>query len=237
MACSELYSSKKDIYSKNINVLRRGGTHYKIIDLVGTGQRILDVGCSAGHLGKELKKKGNTVFGVEISKHSAEQAKQVLDGVVVGDVEEIDLPYADDYFDVIICADVLEHLFDPVKVLIKLKKMLKRDGKLIAVIPNIAYWQIRLNLLFGRFEYKESGILDEGHIRLYTYQTSRKLFSKAGLDIVKVDSTIGMNRLIDFLPSVLGGIFILASNVLLKLFPRLLACNFIFVLQKIEKQQ
>lgn len=229
---SEFYSSKKDIYSKNVNVLRRGGTHYKIIDLVGTGQRILDVGCSAGYLGKELKKKGNTVYGVEISKYSAEQAKQVLDGVVVGDIEEIDLPYADGYFDFIICADILEHLFNPINVLTKLKKVLKRDGKLIAVIPNIAYWKIRINLLFGGFEYKESGILDEGHVRFYTYNTSRKLFSKAGLDIVKVDSTIGMNRLIEFLPSALGGIFILVSNVLLKLFPRLFACNFIFILKR-----
>lgn len=231
MSRSQFYEDKKDVYSRNVDVLRKGGTHRTIIDIVGTGKKILDVGAATGQLGKALKDKGNSVVGIEISSTSARQARLVLDDVIVGDIEEIEIPYGDGYFDVIICADVLEHLFDPVKALAKLKRVLKADGELIAVLPNVAYWQIRLGLLFGRFEYRESGILDEGHIRFYNYRSSRELLEKAGFGIAKVASTMGMNRLIDYVPF-FAGAFLFLSGILLRSFPRLFACNFIFVARK-----
>jgi SAM-dependent methyltransferase len=198
--------------------------------MAGTNKIILDVGCATGYLGKELKLKGNKVIGLEISEKAAEEAKRDLDEVIIGNIEEIDLPFSEKYFDVIICADVLEHLFDPKNILIKLRKYLKDDGEMLVVIPNIAYWAIRLQMLLGKFEYEEQGILDNGHIRLYTYKTAKELVGEAGLNIIKTEFTIGGNRMLGM--PVLGGTLIFISSILLKLFPSLFACNFIFVLMK-----
>ncbi len=132
---------------------------------------------------------GYEVHGVEISKKAAEEAKKILDDVIVGDIEEIELPYPEGYFDVIICADVLEHLFDPKSVLIKLRYYLNDEGILVTSIPNIANWKMRLELLQGRFEYTQTGILDSGHIRFFTYYTARRMLEETGFRITKVEYT------------------------------------------------
>jgi 2-polyprenyl-3-methyl-5-hydroxy-6-metoxy-1,4-benzoquinol methylase len=192
-------------------------THAKIIELVGSGKRVLDVGCGAGYLSKELKKNGCYVVGIEIDKEAAEIAKNILDAVIVADVEEIrDIPYREGFFDVIVFADVLEHLKRPDKVLLKFKSYLSKDGYAVASIPNIANWHYRLSLLFGRFDYEESGILDKTHLRFFTLKTAKGLFESTGYKIVHVDYTglASKNRLFRLFPTIFAYQFIIVAKPL-----------------------
>ena len=144
---------------------------------------ILDVGCATGYLGAAAKMNKNYVCGVEISETAAREAEKVLDKVIIGNIEEIELPFPENFFDIIICSDVIEHLFDPQQVLCKLKNYLKPEGLLLMVVPNVAWYRIRLMLLFGMWEYQDYGIMDYGHIRWFTKKSGRELLEDCGYTV------------------------------------------------------
>ncbi len=159
----------------------------KAINKTKHNLKVLDVGCATGYLSASIKKFGNnSVYGVEISELAAREAKKVMDEVIVGNIEEIDLPYPKGYFDVIICSDILEHLFDPKNTLVKLRKYIKRNGLLLAVLPNIAHYTVRLALLKGKWEYQDHGILDIGHLRFFTKESAVKMFKDAGYSVENI---------------------------------------------------
>ena len=96
------------------------GPRDNIVQLIPNGViRVLDIGCSIGALGENIKrKKGAEVTGVEVDKEMANVAKERLDRVIVGDIESIDLEdhLAPNYFDCLIFADVLQFLKDGWKI-------------------------------------------------------------------------------------------------------------------------
>lgn len=163
----------------------------KVAMLVGRNKRVHDIGCATGALGMMLKENGCYIAGVEINEESAKLAKKRLDSVHMGDIEEIadKLPWPREFFDIILCIDILEHLKRPDLVLLKIKKYLKRDGTLMASIPNVAHWSVRIGILLGRFNYGEYGICDKTHIRFFTLKSIKQLFEKTGYVIVKTDYT------------------------------------------------
>jgi 2-polyprenyl-3-methyl-5-hydroxy-6-metoxy-1,4-benzoquinol methylase len=149
---------------------------------------VLDVGCSAGGLFHHLQHPGRKV-GIEISPVAADAARLVADEVHVGDVSEIAQRLEPASFDVIICGDVLEHLTDSGTTLGQLTKLLKPSGHLIVCLPNVANWLIRLQLLRGRWDYADWGILDEGHLRFFTMKSTRELLEAQGLVVTRMRGT------------------------------------------------
>lgn len=151
---------------------------------VESGQhRILDLGCGAGIVGKRLKELGRAkhVIGVEIFKPVADQAAKYYEQVFQGDIEAMDLNFPEP-FDYVICADILEHLRNPDKIVGRIFDWLRPGGKLISSVPNIRNWRILADLLFkGRWEYEDSGILDRTHLRFFTEDTCRKMLTSQGL--------------------------------------------------------
>lgn len=146
---------------------------------------VLDVGCSSGTLGQVLiKQKGCTVDGIETVHEDAIKASRKLRKVYELNVETGDLSVVKGKYDVIIFADVIEHLVDPVKTLKKIQKYLKKGGVIIFSIPNMAHVSIRLSLLEGKFDYTETGLLDKTHLHFYTYRQIMRTFSEAGLKII-----------------------------------------------------
>lgn len=160
----------------------------KIYRIVPEGSHVLDVGCHTGKFGAVLKQKGCRVTGIEIDAAAAEQAKKILDDLRLADVEEID-SFHDlaGKYDVILFLDILEHCRRPSEILKRVRESLSPQGFVIASIPNIAHWSIRLKLFLGRFEYERTGLMDETHLRFYTLKTARQLFEHAGYQIELVD--------------------------------------------------
>lgn len=162
----------------------------EIIDEVARGANVvLEVGCAEGRLGATLKAEGRApwVTGLELMEEAAEQARHVLDQVLVGDLQQMELPFPRDHFDVIICADVLEHLVDPWAQLQRLMVHLKPGGIVIASLPNVRNWRVLAPLLFkGRWEYQDAGIMDRTHLRFFTRQEMISFFAACGLKPVKV---------------------------------------------------
>jgi len=167
-----------------------GGARLDILHLVEKGSnRILEIGCGAGNTGKTLKQQGRAaeVIGIEKIFEIAEIAKAVLDKVVCGDVETVELPFSKEYFDYIIAADVLEHLYDPWSLIDKLRIYLKKGGYIVASLPNIRNWKILKGLVLkGQWEYSHDGVLDDTHLRFFTKKSIITLFQSKGFVVTSI---------------------------------------------------
>ncbi|MFS0706144.1 class I SAM-dependent methyltransferase [Cellulomonas sp. 179-A 9B4 NHS] len=158
-------------------------SHWQVIDLVPGGSDVLDVGCSTGYLAEALVERGCRVSGVEYDPEAAEKARPHLQHLVVGDLVTMDLAaeLGDRTFDVIVCADVLEHLPDPVDVLRRLLAHLRPGGSVVVSVPNVTHGSLRLALLQGRWQYTPTGLLDSTHIRFFTRRSLTEALRDAGL--------------------------------------------------------
>jgi 2-polyprenyl-3-methyl-5-hydroxy-6-metoxy-1,4-benzoquinol methylase len=168
----------------------RHRAHAKLLAAVGTGNRVLDVGCSSGYLARPLSERGDTIVGIELDPEAAREAERFCERVLVGDVEMMELPLEPASFDVVLCGDVVEHLRDPVAALARLRPFLKPDGRLVLSTPNVANWAIRLSLLAGRWRYTDRGILDRSHTHLFTRATLREAIERAGYRDVRIDFSV-----------------------------------------------
>ena len=150
-----------------------------------TARSILDVGCAAGETGRLLKEMGfQLVVGIERDPESAARSRKVLDKVIEGDVEHIELPFEPSSFDCIIFADVLEHLIAPEAVLRRFREYLSPHGVVIASIPNVRYFEVIHNLVEGFWRYTDQGILDRTHLRFFTFTEIMRMFDAAGYELV-----------------------------------------------------
>jgi 2-polyprenyl-3-methyl-5-hydroxy-6-metoxy-1,4-benzoquinol methylase len=157
-----------------------------IYPLVQEGANVvLDLGCGAGMVGKRLleTKRASSVTGVEIYKPAADEASKWYDRVHQGDIEQMELEY-DSCFDYVICADILEHLRDPKKVVARIGDWLKPGGKLICSVPNVRNWDVLKDLILrGNWEYQDSGIMDETHLRFFTRKSFFRMLERAGFQV------------------------------------------------------
>jgi SAM-dependent methyltransferase len=150
--------------------------------------RILDVGCASGYLGKILRERGHHLTGIESDPAAAEDASGYYDAFHQSDIETFSFPYRRE-FDYILFADVLEHLRDPAAVLRRAIPALTDSGKVIVSVPNIANWVIRLNLLFGKFNPADRGILDKTHLHFFTLRTLTKMLDEVPCRVLDVTPT------------------------------------------------
>ncbi|HDP70607.1 MAG TPA: glycosyltransferase [Actinobacteria bacterium] len=161
--------------------------------LTGNPQKILEIGCAEGAMGEFIKEKQQCEYiGVEINSQAAHKAEEKLDRIIIADVERTNLRdygVAEKSCDYIIYGDVLEHLYDPWSVLYEHKQFLKDDGYIIASIPNVRNLGIIESLMNGNWTYKDEGILDSTHLRFFTLQEVKKMFTKCGYKIVEIKCT------------------------------------------------
>jgi methionine biosynthesis protein MetW len=153
--------------------------------ITNKGIKILDIGCGTGALGAYFKNEQQCeVYGIEINESAYLEASKNLNHVLKANVEIIDLPFEDNFFDVIILGDVLEHLISPVDTINKLLNVLKPEGKIYITVPNIRYWRVILDLTFkDDWEYKSWGILDYTHLRFFTKRSIINLMLKNNIKV------------------------------------------------------
>jgi len=160
-------------------------THANIVRLVGTNKRVLELGCAGGHMSRVLRERGCQVTAIELDGAAAQFAAPFCERVVVGDLDHLDFEreLGRERFDVIVAADVLEHLKEPGKVLGTLGAFLRPEGFVVVSVPNVAHISVRLALLSGNFPYGETGLLDQTHLRFFTRDSVEQLFDRAGFVI------------------------------------------------------
>lgn len=151
--------------------------------------RVLEVGCGAGLSLKYLKQNGAVeTVGVELRSEVAAAAQEN------GDIDRVfnlnfiteDLPADEGLFDTVIFSHVLEHFPDPEYILNKIKKYLSPDARLLIAVPNIRHWSVVVPLIFnGRFDYQDSGILDNTHLRFFTKSSLIRMLEGAGFKVVE----------------------------------------------------
>lgn len=163
----------------------------KMLKFIGENKRVVDFGCATGYFSQILNQKQCVVTGIEINPEAAKIAEQYCQEVIVADLDFVSILeiLPTHQFDVAIFGDVLEHLRNPWQVLRDTKQILKKDGYIVASIPNIAHGAIRLSLLQGKFEYTELGILDNTHLRFFTRKTVKDLLENSGYLLNDLDQT------------------------------------------------
>ncbi len=163
-----------------------------LVDLVPQGARVLDVGCGDGTLAVMLRDNKNAIV-VGLEPNSARASVATSRGIEVHQLElTASLVDRLGKFDVVMFADVLEHIPDPSILLQASNHMLLPNGIVIVSVPNVAHWTVRLNLLRGRFEYTASGMMDSTHLRWYTKSTILQLLKSNGFLAVETYASAGL---------------------------------------------
>lgn len=165
-----------------------------IISFIGNekGLNVLEIGAGTGETLLELKKRGvaNRISGFDIIDINPNKEK--FDCFIIGNIENQLNPFEKKEFDIIILADVLEHLIDPEKTIEKLIPCLKKGGSFYISLPNIRNIKVLYQIFMkGSFEYADSGILDKTHLRFYCKKDMIELVSLFhNLKIEKVESNL-----------------------------------------------
>jgi len=170
----------------------RNSSQTLALEAVGSDKRVLDVGCATGYLARALVERGCVVTGVEYDAVAAAVARPSLAELVVADLNDVDLAdqFPGQLFDSIVFGDVLEHLTDADRVLRSATKLLAAGGSVVISVPNVTHGSLRLALLQGRWDYRESGLLDRTHLRFFTRESMLAMARGAGLAITNIWATI-----------------------------------------------
>ena len=184
-------TDKKDhIYKRTIDEDGENSLS-KIIKYIQPDTAVLELGPATGYLTEYMQKKLNcSVDCVEISPEMAEVAEKYCRYMLVGDLDEIDLEehFKEETYDCILMADILEHLKENEKILKSCRNLLKKNGKLIMSVPNIAHSSIIGSLFKGKFEYRDEGLLDQTHIRFFTRESIADLIEKCRFSIETIET-------------------------------------------------
>lgn len=188
------------------------GTRTEVVDFIPQEySKVLEIGCGKGGFLANISNECE-YWGVEPYEEVARIAKKKLDKVLVGTFDDVfnDLP--DNYFDLIICNDVIEHMIDHHTFYNQIKIKCREDAYMIGSIPNVRYIMNIYDVLIKKdWEYKEEGILDKTHLRFFTLNSIKRDFLNNQFDIEKL---YGINK-ISFSRKTLSGLKMILFQFLL----------------------
>lgn len=172
-----------------------------ILSKIKKGSLVLEFGCAHGRMSRYLKEVLECkVYGVEIDEEAARSSKAYMEELVVENIGSFG--WLDRFgglrFDVVIFADVLEHLVEPAAVLTKAATLLKEDGVVYVSIPNITHNCVVMELFKEQFEYQRAGLLDSTHLRFFSYYSFKELCAQSGLSVVFEDAVVVVPELSEF---------------------------------------
>ncbi|MFN2578331.1 MAG: class I SAM-dependent methyltransferase [Pyrinomonadaceae bacterium] len=186
---AEYIGRKKLVYAGTINLAENNNPRTKIVKWVRPGSRVLEIGCATGFMSQFLTSSLKCkVAALELNERAAEIAKLDNIAVIIGDIEDANIRrnLAGEY-DYLIFGDVLEHLTNPSEVLSDLVRYLCDDGHVLLSIPNVAHWSVRKQLIRGRFNYADEGLLDRNHLRFFTLESAIALIENCGLRLRRIE--------------------------------------------------
>jgi glycosyltransferase involved in cell wall biosynthesis len=166
-----------------------GSSHGRLLSWLAHRQpaKVLDLGCADGALGQRIRALGHHVTGVDLDRFDGVEER--LDGFIQADLEHGIPTEVGSGYDIVLCADVIEHVRDPRQLLHDAGKLVSAGGSVIASVPNFGHWYPRTRTALGLFDYDRRGILDSTHIRFFTRRSFEHLIDDAGLVVLRRDAT------------------------------------------------
>lgn len=161
-----------------------------------TVERVLDIGCGTGGNAVLIKSlyPDSKIYGITHSTSEADIARHYMNHCWVADIEcELPLDLEAERFDTLIFSHVLEHMRDPAMVLSRFVNLLEQGGQVLIAVPNILSWRMRTQFLLGNFEYQSGGVLDETHLRFFTYFSIDQLLLSPIPELELVNKTASGN--------------------------------------------
>jgi 2-polyprenyl-3-methyl-5-hydroxy-6-metoxy-1,4-benzoquinol methylase len=160
-----------------------GSAAARLARLVAPGQRVLELGTGPGTVTRILHSKGCKVTGVEMDPETLAMCAPFCERSLQANLED---PHwhtslAGEKFDVVMCADVLEHLRDPRPLLSLLQQFLNDTGCVLMSLPNATHLSVVASLMVGRFPYQSKGLLDNTHLRFFGRDDIDALLRECGL--------------------------------------------------------
>jgi len=214
----------------------RWSSHSQIIFYLALLQphtSVLDIGTATGTIGRMGQNLGLSLTGVEPNPEWADKARPYYEALEIGTIETCPEQFLRDH-QVIILADVLEHMPDPEQSLKYLINLQSADTRYVISVPNIANIYIRFSLLMGKFDYTEQGILDKTHLKFFTRKTILQMLAKLNLNVENIWPTpIPLEKVSPFFEnSILGRLIYHLLKIATDIFPTLLGYQFVITAGK-----
>ena len=194
---SEVFTNKELLKDKNISSeIAHTGVYHQFIDYYAepredilqyipeNAEEVLEVGCGRGVTGKMMEERlGCRVTGVELNPLAAEDAKKNISGVILGDIQGLNI---EDKYDAVVATELFEHLNYPEDFLNKMKKVLNPGGSIILSTPNVGHYSIVEDLAAGRWDYVPIGLLCYTHFRFFTHRTLKDYIERVGFSSYEI---------------------------------------------------
>ncbi len=182
-------NEKMHVYRRDIDSSERTSLSV-LAGLVEDGATVLDLGTGSGALGRYLRDhRGAQVDGVTYNAEEAAVARPYYQRIEVADLDTDDWPmlFQGRHYDAIVCADVLEHLKRPERMLAACTRLLSPQGRLLISVPNVGYSGLVAELLEGEFAYREEGLLDRTHLRFFTHRSLLRFLHDEGWSVDAIE--------------------------------------------------
>lgn len=183
-------AAQKHIYDYEVD-LDSNTASARVIRFVGDGKKVLELGPGPGAITQHLSKRNHCdVTALERDPSAIELLKPHCREVLQADLNDPSWPgllQESRQFDVVVAADVLEHLYNPLSVLSAMIGFLSENGSIVVSLPHIGHAAVHAALYASDFRYHEWGLLDRTHIRFFGLTNIDCLFDQAGLKIVEAE--------------------------------------------------
>ncbi len=164
---------------------------FALLPQLKPGMFVLEVGCGEGVFCRQITDAAE-IWGIEPYAPSAEIAAQSLHRAFAATYDEVEDQLPLDYFDLVICNDVIEHMTDHDTFLRKIQKHMKKNSLLVGSLPNVRFSSNLVNLILLKdWHYQDAGILDRTHFRFFTFRSVRRSLEEAGFVIKRME---GLNK-------------------------------------------
>ena len=165
-----------------------------VVRMVGEGKRVLEIGAGPGSITRVLKEhSGCRVTAIELDEEAIRKLSPFCEHVYKSDLNDrswTSVLSNDGKFDVVVAADVLEHLHDPPTTLRAVKDILDADGSVVVSLPHIGHNAIIGCLLQEDIEFQDGGLLDKTHIQFFGIENMQRLFNETGFKIIEAEFII-----------------------------------------------
>jgi 2-polyprenyl-3-methyl-5-hydroxy-6-metoxy-1,4-benzoquinol methylase len=166
----------------------------KLVRMLGTEKRVLEIGAGPGSITRLIHGANNCrVTAIEIDSEAVKKLSPFCEKVYQQDLNDpawVEVVSENGKFDVVVAADVLEHLYDPWTSLRLMKTVLGENGCVVVSLPHVGHNAVMSCLLNADFRYQEWGLLDKTHIRFFGITNIQALFREAGLKIVRAEFVV-----------------------------------------------